>query len=230
MNIKNRDILKVQISESDIVELGSWHILLQNLFPEASMEKKNSPWWGWEESLIIFPARDIQHLGAMSWIEGIEVPVIFSAVLTSLLTFQGLARLLLPEVDNDLFGFVHVQDQVGSSCYTSQPAARPLWQNRCSIFRTLAFKANNGTAPIYLPTLVRPRPPSVSTMLHYISWTTGNAITESKQRWLSKVTTPLCSGASVVEWTPTNVRTADSIWIFCKRLQTHLFRLHLDLA
>ena len=50
----------------------------------------------------------------MSWIEGIEVPVIFSAVLTSLLTFQGLARLLLPEVDNDLFGFVHVQDQVAT--------------------------------------------------------------------------------------------------------------------
>ena len=67
------------------ISLMVLHWMLQNLFPEARM--KNSPWWGWEESLIIFPARDIgQHLGAMSWMEGREVPMIFSTVLTTLLS------------------------------------------------------------------------------------------------------------------------------------------------
>ena len=41
--------------------------------------------------------------------------------------------------------------------------------------------------------------PSMSTSLHYISWPTGTAITDSKQRLHSEVTAPLCSGATVVE-------------------------------
>ena len=41
-----------------------------------------------------------------------------------------------------------------------------------------------------------------STSLHYISGLACTPITDSKQRSNSKVTTLLCSGASVVEWTP----------------------------
>ena len=33
------------------------HWMLHNLFPEASME--NSPWWGWEESLHLFPVSQV---------------------------------------------------------------------------------------------------------------------------------------------------------------------------
>ena len=66
----------------------------------------------------------------------------------------------------------------------------------------LVFKAINGTAPMYLQTLVRPHTPGMSTSLNYISWPAGTLITESKQRSLSEMTTLLCSGASVLEPTP----------------------------
>ena len=70
------------------------HRMLQNLSPEASTE--NSPWCGREQSLITFPAWDKQHLGAISWKEGREVPMIVSAVLTTLLTFLQAKALQLP--------------------------------------------------------------------------------------------------------------------------------------
>ena len=44
--------------------------------------------------------------------------------------------------------------------------------------------------------------PRASTSLHIINWPAGTAITENKQKSLSKVKTLLCSGHSVVTWTP----------------------------
>ena len=54
-----------------------------------------------------------------------------------------------------------------------------------------------------------------------LSWLAGTAIAESKQSPLSKAVTLLSSGASVVDqsW------TAESLFIFCKQLKIHLFRL-----
>ena len=43
---------------------------------------------------------------------------------------------------------------------------------------------------------------NMSTSLYYISWPAGTAIAESKQSLLSKVSPLLCSGSSVVEWSP----------------------------
>ena len=59
---------------------------------------------------------------------------------------------------------------------------------------------------------------SESTSLYYISWPAGNAIAESKQNPLGEVATLLCFGASVLEQLLTNVRTAESLSIFHKRL------------
>ena len=67
--IQNKQQLSLRADKGELLQsLVVLHQMLQNLFPEASME--NSPWWGWEESLIIFSVWDMQHLGAMSWMEG----------------------------------------------------------------------------------------------------------------------------------------------------------------
>ncbi|TWW54276.1 hypothetical protein D4764_0188230 [Takifugu flavidus] len=55
---------------------------LLNLLPEASSE--NCPWWEWKESLVKFLALVRQHFLAVCWMGGSEVPMIFSAVLTTL--------------------------------------------------------------------------------------------------------------------------------------------------
>ena len=65
----------------------------------------------------------------------------------------------------------------------------------------LAFKAVNGTAPVFPPNTDQTTSSISSTSLHSISWPAGNTITESKQSSLSKVTTGLCSCDSGVEQT-----------------------------
>ena len=65
---------------------------------------------------------------------------------------------------------------------------------------------------------------SMTVRVTHISWPAGTVITESKQRSLSKVTTLLCSGASVVEWTPDQCQDS---WV---TRHSHLFRPHLDSA
>ena len=70
--------------------------------------------------------------------------------------------------------------------------------------------------------------PSASTLLYYISWLSVTPIAESKQRSLSESqlfsVLMLQQGNELLP----NVRTAESLAIFCKRLKTHWFRLYLD--
>ena len=61
-----------------------------------------------------------------------------------------------------------------------------------------------------------------------ISWLAGTTIAESKQRSLSIVATPLCSGTSVVEWTHDQCQDSRIPRHLRLKTQTHLFRLHLD--
>ena len=62
------------------------HRMLQYLLAEAS--SLNSPFCGWEGSVDILSALVTQRFCAMSWTGGREVPIIFSAVLTTLCSQQ----------------------------------------------------------------------------------------------------------------------------------------------
>ena len=57
--------------------------------------------------------------------------------------------------------------------------------------------STDGTAPIYLQTLVRPHAPARALPSTTSAGLTGTTIAENKQSSLSEVTTLLCSGASV---------------------------------
>lgn len=63
------------------------------LLLEASRE--NSPWCGGGGSLLMFLARNKQPFCAMSCMKGRHISMIFSAVLTTLLTFFQVALLTL---------------------------------------------------------------------------------------------------------------------------------------
>ena len=105
--------------------------------------------------------------------------------------------------------------------------SQPLWLSRCSVSRMLqcTLFSINPNSPMSPPSSVSPTgfllhpasdsrqwywPPNTgqtirpitSTLLYYISWPDGTAVTESKPRLLSKATTLLRSGASGVERTP----------------------------
>ena len=92
----------------------------------------------------------------------------------------------------------------------------------------LDFKDVSGTAHVYFWTLVRPhgpeRAPCSSTSAGRLVPPSLRANKcHSAKSWLFSVLEP--------QWwneVPTNVRTAESLSIFNKRLKTHLFGLHLD--
>ncbi|XP_030286092.1 tripartite motif-containing protein 40-like [Sparus aurata] len=90
------------------------------------------------------------------------------------------------------------------------------------ITMVLAFKAFNGTSPLYLQTLRE------STSRIYIRWPAGTPIADSKQSPLSKVATLLCFGTSVVERTPDQCQDSGITPSSAKVLKTHLFGLQLD--
>ena len=103
----------------------------------------------------------------------------------------------------------------------------------CIRFKTMvpAFMTINGTAPIYLQTLVRPHAPAQAVRsTTSAGWLVPPSLRANKGRsmlksWLFSVQVP--------QWwneLPTNVRTAESHAFFRKRLKTRLFRLHLDPA
>jgi len=62
-------------------------LVLQNLFPVGKVE--NSPRSGCVRCRIMLRALLRQRLCAMSWVDGREVPMIFSAVLTTLCSVFG---------------------------------------------------------------------------------------------------------------------------------------------
>lgn len=74
--------------------LAVLHLTLQNLLPELS--SVNSPWGGCVESLVMLLALVRQRMLPMSRMEGREVPMIFSAVLTSLWRLFQSAAVQLP--------------------------------------------------------------------------------------------------------------------------------------
>ena len=92
----------------------------------------------------------------------------------------------------------------------------------------LVFKAVNRTAPVYLQTQVRSHTPARE-LRSYTS--AGQLVTpllrankgHSEKSRLFSVLEPQWWNAL-----PTNVRTAESLSVFSRRLKTHLFRLHLD--
>ena len=97
-------------------------------------------------------------------------------------------------------------------------------------FKTMmmAFKAVNVTAPISFQTLVRPH------AQHERSITSAGRLVPPSLRAnkASSAQSPLFSVLAPQWWNEllTNVRTAESLSIYRKRLKTHLFWLHLDPA
>ena len=85
-----------------------------------------------------------------------------------------------------------------------------------------AGDGNNGTAPIYLQTLVRPHTPAQA----LCSTTSAGRLVPPSLR----ANKAIQRSRDLSGGTNSNVRTADSLAIFRKRLKTHLFRLHLNPA
>ncbi|KAI3359075.1 hypothetical protein L3Q82_002569 [Scortum barcoo] len=73
------------LGEKLFLNLVVLHRMLQNLLPEGRSEK--SPWWGCEASLMMFSGLGHTALRGNVLHRRKELPMIFSAVLTTLLTF-----------------------------------------------------------------------------------------------------------------------------------------------
>ena len=89
----------------------------------------------------------------------------------------------------------------------------------------------------FLLTTLNPPPPPSLTADEFATYFTkkikdvSSSFTQRPCQSLRKSMSLLCFGTSRGWKAPlTNVRTAESLSIFLKRLKTHLFRLHLDLV
>ncbi|KAK0132041.1 hypothetical protein N1851_033159 [Merluccius polli] len=93
-------------------------------------------------------------------------------------------------------------------------------------FKTMVptYKAVNGTAPTHLQALVRPHAPARTTSAR---WPVPPSLRASKGHTAES---QLFSVLAPLWWNdlPADVRTAQSITCFRKRLKTHLLRVHLD--
>ena len=95
-------------------------------------------------------------------------------------------------------------------------------------FKTLvlAFRAANGSGSVYIQDMVKPythaRPPCSASANRFVAPSPRGTASHSTKSGLFAVLAP--------KWwneLPIDIRTAESLHIFCCKLKTHLFRLYL---